>query len=402
MIDFDLMKELTTKNDKKILYIVIDGLGDLPHPDFNYKTPLEAADIPNLDKLARGGNCGLTIPVDYGITPGSGPAHLSLFGYDPIKHDVGRGVLSALGVGIELKPSDVAARVNFCNIDNDGIITDRRAGRIPTEVCAERCEELSSIKLEDVEIIIKPEMEYRAALILRGKGLGGNVTDTDPQVTGKIPLKAEGLDKESKHSADLFNKFTEEAKKVLSNHDTANMVLLRGFDRYEHLPQMQDVYKLNPACIATFPMYRGVTKLLGMKILKTGMAIKDEFKTLEDNYNDHDFFYLHIKKTDSAGEDGNFEKKVKVLEELDKELKILDKLHFDVIVVCGDHSTPCIMKSHSWHPVPAILFSDKGREDQTNKFTETECQIGVLGTFHAVNLMPMTLASAGKIKKFGA
>jgi 2,3-bisphosphoglycerate-independent phosphoglycerate mutase len=402
MANFELIKQLSRKTDSKILYIVIDGLGDLPHPDYGNKSPLESAQIPNLDNLAANGSCGLTIPVLRGITPGSGPAHLSLFGYDPLEYEIGRGVLSALGIGVELRESDVAARVNFCTVDKEGNITDRRAGRIPTEVCAERCSELSRIEINGVEILLGPEMEYRASLVLRGKGLGGKVSDTDPQILNVKPLKATGSDPESKKTAAIVNEFTEKAGKVLGTYDKANMILLRGFDQYRKLPLMQDVYKLNPACIATYPMYKGVTRLLGMTVLDAGETIQSEFETLKNRFNDFDFFYLHIKKTDSAGEDGDFLKKVHVLEELDKNLSVLETLNFSTVVVCGDHSTPCAMKSHSWHPVPFILSSPNERPDDVRRFTERECVKGVFGTFPAKDAITLTLAAAGKLNKFGA
>ena len=403
MADFDVIKQISKKTDSKILYIVIDGLGDLPHPEFENKTPLEAAKIPNLDRLASEGNCGLTIPVRLGITPGSGPAHLSLFGYHPLKFEIGRGVLSALGIGIDLRESDVAARVNFCTIDKNGKITDRRAGRISTEICAERCALLSKIEIPGVEILFNPEMEYRASLVLRGKDLGGKVSDTDPQILGVEPLPANGGDEESSKTADIVNKIAARAKELLAGYDKANMILLRGFDQYQKLPSMREIYNLNPACIATYPMYRGVTRLLGMTVLDAGDSIESEFKALEKHINEFDFFYLHIKKTDSAGEDGDFIKKVHVLEELDGFLKDIDKKDFSAIVICGDHSTPCVMKSHSWHPIPFILFSRvNSRKDETRRFNENECLKGVLGTFYAEDAITLALASAGKLNKFGA
>ncbi len=404
MTDFELIKKIAIENDNKILFLVIDGLGDIPHPGYGNKTPLQAAKLPHLDKMAKNGACGLSIPIAPGITPGSGPAHLSLFGYDPVKYDVGRGILSALGVGMDLRDADVAARVNFCNLDDKGFVTDRRAGRIPTEVCRERCEKLSGIKIDGVEFIIEPEMEYRAALIIRGKGLGGEVSDTDPQVINEAPFKAKGLNRESDKTAELVNKYVEEVKERLKDYDTANGILLRGIDTHRKIPQMQDIYKLNPACIATYPMYKGVTKLLGMEVLETGMKIKEEFTTLKDGLSDtaHDFFYVHIKKTDSAGEDGNFEKKVEVLGELDLALKGIDELGFRCIVVCGDHSTPCVMKAHSWHPVPFLIYGDNVRTDSVERFTEHDCAHGSLGVIPATEIIPQVLASAGKLKKFGA
>ncbi len=397
----ELLKKLSEKNDEKIVYLIFDGIGDL---STGKGTPLEAAKCPNLDSLAFRSACGFAIPILPGITPGSGPAHLSLFGYDPLKFDIGRGILSALGVNFDIKGGDVAARVNFASIDDSGLVTDRRAGRIPTETCMKLCEKLGQIKLPGVEIFVQPEKEHRAAFILRGDNLSGALSDTDPQATGKKPLPVEATsdDPAAKHTAELVNEFIKQAFELLKDESPANGMLFRGFDGYEQLPQMQDVYKLNPAAIATYPMYKGVSRLVGMEVLKTGDVPADEFVTLKEQWNNYDYFFVHIKKTDSYGEDGNFDAKVHVIEEVDALLPQLLDLEPSVLLVTGDHSTPCPWKAHSFHPVPVMLSSKEARIDKVAEFNETACIQGGLGTVMMVDLMSLCLGHAKKLAKYGA
>ncbi len=400
----DLIRKLAVSNESKIVFLIIDGLGGLPDPTTGL-TELETANTPNLDRLAEEGVLGLSTPIAPGITPGSGPAHLSLFGYDPIEVEVGRGILDILGVGFELQEGDVAARINFCTIDKDGVITDRRAGRIPDEEGLRLCKQLNEkISLAGVETFIIHTKEYRGGIILRGEGLNGDIPDTDPQSVGKKPLPAKGRSSEAEKTAELFNNLIGQAKKLLAGEEKANMILVRGIDTYHPLPQMQDIYKLNPVCVAAYPMYRGLAKLVGMKLvdIPSTASIKDEFDALEDIWEHHDFIFLHIKKTDSAGEDGDFDKKVHVIEELDLEVPRLFALAPKVIVVTGDHSTPSLMKSHSWHPLPTILWSGLCRRDSQKTFGESACVRGGMGRFKAVDLMPLALANAGKLLKFGA
>jgi len=401
MVPFKIIKDLSTKTDSKILFIVLDGLSGIQSFKSG-KTELEEARIPNLDSLAKDSVCGMSVPVSHGITPGSGPSHLSLFGYDPLKYEVGRGILEALGINFPLEPSDVAFRINFATVDDKGIITDRRAGRISSEKCRELCEELDKIKIKGVEVFVRAVKEHRAAMVLRGKGLAGNLTDTDPQKVGLKTKKVEALDKESKKTAELANEFIEKAKEILKKHHPANMLMLRGASGYEKFPSMQEIYKLNPAAIATYPMYRGIVRLLGMEVLDAGETFDDEIKTLKENYSKYDFFYFHYKKTDSTGEDGNFDEKVKALETFDEKLPEIISLNPDVIVLTGDHSTPSMLKSHSWHPVPVLIFSKYCRKDEVNSFNETACLKGGLGIIHATDIMPLALANALKLLKFGA
>lgn len=396
----EIIKQIVTTNISKLVLLVMDGLGDIP---VNGKTPLMAANTPNLDSLARESELGQTIPVFPGITPGSGPGHLSLFGYDPIKYQIGRGILEALGVGVEVGELDVVARGNFATI-KDGIVIDRRAGRPPTEESAKVVQILSeNIKdIDGVKITFYPGKEHRFVVKFTGEGLDDEITDADPQKEGKEMEWAKSLKPEAEKMANAVNKLIEKIGEVLKDQPKMNWALLRGFSKYPKLPQFSDVYKLKAAAIATYPMYKGIAKLVGMEVLETGTTVEDEFNTLQMHWNEYDFFYVHIKKTDSYGEDGNFDAKVKVIEEVDKFIPKLLALNPDVVVVTGDHSTPCAMKSHSWHPVPYLIKSKFARKGLSNKFDEFECARGTLGTFYAVDSMSLMLAHAGRLEKYGA
>lgn len=399
----DVLQELVTKADTKLVLLVMDGLGGLPHPETG-KTELETARTPNLDRLAKISSIGLHTPVATGITPGSGPGHLGLFGYDPVQNEVGRGVLSALGVGIELKPADVACRVNFATLEN-GVITDRRAGRIPTEEGARLCKKLESIRIPGVEIIIRPEMQYRAVIVFRGEDLGAELSDTDPQKTGlaPLPVRATSEDPASQRTAGLFNEFVRQANQVLAEERPANTILLRGFDKLPQLPTFQEKYGLGSAVIAVYPMYRGLARLVGMQVLDAGHSIEEEFEVLKQNWDKYDFFFVHVKPTDSAGEDGAFEKKSQVIEEVDALIPRVEALKPDVLVVTGDHSTPALLKAHSWHPVPILLASRYARRNMwVEKFGESECARGALGFIKSTDILPLMLAHGLRLQKFGA
>jgi 2,3-bisphosphoglycerate-independent phosphoglycerate mutase len=404
MISHEIIKMLSTKTDSKIILMVCDGIGGIPVIDG--KTEIEAAVKPNLDQLAKESICGVADPIAPGITPGSGPAHLSLFGYDPIANHIGRGILSALGIGFHLENGDVATRGNFCTLDANGIITDRRAGRIPTKVCADLCLKLQSAipKIGDVDIFVQPEMEYRFVVVFRGKNLTGEITDTDPQKVGEKPKPAVALDAKAEHTAEIVNQFIEKSSAILKNEHPANGMLLRGFATKPLIPTMTELYKLNAAAIATYPMYRGLAKLVGMTVLSTGDTIQDELKTLQENYANFDFFYFHVKKTDSYGEDGNYVNKIKVIEDVDKTLiPEIRALQPDVFAITGDHSTPAVLKAHSWHPVPFLLYSKYARTDRVQSFSETEFAAqGGLGRINSLDAMPLMMAHALKLQKFGA
>ncbi|HUT96582.1 MAG TPA: 2,3-bisphosphoglycerate-independent phosphoglycerate mutase [Dehalococcoidales bacterium] len=401
MDSLELIRGLARPSPTKIVLLVIDGLGGLPHPKTG-KTELETAQTPNLDKLAAAGICGLTDPISPGITPGSTPGHLALFGYDPVEFNIGRGVVEAVGIDFALKPEDIAARGNFCTVDDKGLITDRRAGRIPTEKCAELCRLLSGLVIDGVKLSVLPVREHRFVIVFQGKGLAPDVSDSDPQQAGVAPKAVIALNPKAKPMAVVANKFVEQARAILDKHHPANMLLLRGFSQRPQLPTMPEVYKLKPAAVAAYPMYRGLAKLVGMQVLDTGATIAEEMATLKENYNAYDFFFLHVKKTDSTGEDGDFERKTKLIEEADKSIPVLTGLKPDVIVVTGDHSTPATIKGHSWHPLPVVLCSKWCRPDRVDEFSESACISGGLGRFPATQIMPLAMAHALKLAKFGA
>lgn len=402
MANFDLMRKLAQPSGGRIVMLVLDGVGGLPR-ESDGKTELEAAHTPNLDRLAQQGVTGLSAPIGYGITPGSGPAHLALFGYDPIQYDVGRGVLAALGIGFDLHPKDIAARGNFCTVDENGFITDRRAGRIPSEKGAELCELLNQIEIDGADVFVQPVREYRFALILRSLGLSPKLPDTDPQQVGLRPLPALPDAPEAQHTANLVNHWITKAKARLADQHPANMVTLRGFAQDPNLPKFQDIYKLNAAAVAVYPMYRGVARLVGMDVIPAEHPISSEFHTVAEHWEKYDFFFVHVKYTDSRGEDGDFEGKKAVIEEADAALPILLGLKPDVLIVTGDHSTPSQLASHSWHPVPTLLWAPGTvRPDAANAYGESECSRGGLGRFSATELMPLALAHAGRLAKYGA
>jgi len=398
----NLINSLIIRAQTKIVMLIMDGLGGLPRAPGG-KTELETANTPNLDALAERSSLGLTIPVAPGITPGSGPGHLAIFGYDPLQNEIGRGAMEALGVDFELGPDDLAARGNFCTIDTDGMITDRRAGRIGTNVNQELTRLLLTIKMDGAEVFIEPIKEHRFVFILRAPGLHDSLSETDPQKTGVPPQPVCALDPQSEKAAILVNLFINSAQKTLANRHPANMILLRGFAKLPILPTVQEKYGLKAAAIAINGMYRGVARLVGMQVLDVnGQTLNDEFMTLEKYWDDYDFFYLHVKKTDTFGELGDFDGKVKAIEEVDGLLPHLTALKPDVIIVGGDHSSPAVLKSHSWHPVPVLIYSPFVCPDGLAEFGERACSRGSLGTIPAIHIMPIALANALRITKYGA
>lgn len=402
MLSEELVKDITVKNDKKIVLLVMDGVGGLPGK--KGLTELETARTPNMDKLASSSALGLNHPISPGITPGSGPAHLSLFGYDPIKHQIGRGILEALGIGLELTPDDLPARANFATKDKNNVITDRRAGRIPTEKNIELCKKLSEkIKtLDGIEVIIRSGKEHRFVVVFRGKGLYGPLHDADPQKEGLKIKYAQAFNPDGEKSARVVNTFIDQVNEVLKNDHPANTCLMRGIDKVPPVPSMNELFKITPAAIATYPMYKGLSRLVGMKVLDAGDTIQTEINALKKNWSKFDFFYFHIKKTDSYGEDGNFENKVKIIEETDKIIPDILGLKPDVLVITGDHSTPSVLASHSWHPNPFLLKSKYVRIGESKRFTEKECLKGSLGHFYSIDAMSLMLSNALKMTKFGA
>lgn len=401
MIPDDLLPSLTTSSNSKLVMLVLDGLGGLP---VRGKTELEAAKTPHLDRLASKSICGLIDPISFGITPGSGPSHLALFGYDPFRYEIGRGVMEALGIGLDLTDEDLTARGNFATLDPNGVIVDRRAGRISTEKNREICEFLQREiqEVRGVRISIHPGKEHRFVILFRGKGLKADLTDADPQKEGEKARETEGLTVEAQETAKIVNAFLKKATEVLRGFHPANTVLLRGFSKIPAIPSMYERFGLRSGAIATYPMYRGLARLVGMEVLRTGETFREEVETLKEYYDRFDFFYLHFKKTDSAGEDGDFKGKVRAIEEVDRVLPSLLKLNPDVLVVTGDHSTPALLKSHSWHPNPLLLHSRYERPDGVRRFTERQCMKGQLGRFPAVAVLPLMLANGLRLKKFGA
>ena len=398
-----ILKELLLRNNRKIVFLIMDGLGGLPR-FYGDKTELETAQTPNLDRYISEGIGGVLDPVAPGITPGSGPGHLALFGYDPLEYIIGRGVLSALGIGFELTDRDVAARINFCTIDREGNVTDRRAGRIPTETNKRLCQLIrENVTLSDgVEFFMETESEHRAMLVLRGDNLGGNINDTDPQQTGVPPLEPVGNDEPSQRTAKYVREFLTQVQELLKNEHPANMVLARGFAKYNPLPTMEERYALKACAIAQYPMYRGLAKLVGMEVLPKPEDHAAMWSQLQEYYDVYDFFFIHFKKTDSTGEDGNFGKKVSVIEQVDAWAGQLRKLNPDVLVVTGDHSTPSSLQSHSWHPVPVLLWSNTCRPDPVTQFGERYCLQGAIGRMPTKHLIMLALAHAERLKKFGA
>jgi 2,3-bisphosphoglycerate-independent phosphoglycerate mutase len=398
----ELVRSLKDKNDSKIVLLVADGLGGLPlTPDG--LTELETAKTPNLDQLAKHGTQGLMHPIKPGITPGSGPGHLGLFGYDPVKYMIGRGVLEATGVGFAMGPNDVAIRCNFCTLDAKGLISDRRAGRIASEESGPLAIKLREVKIPGIEVFVEPVKEHRFVVVLRGEGLGGNVNDTDPQKTGLAPLEPVGSDPASQKTAAVAKQFYTQALKILAGHPKANGLTMRGFSKLPHLAPYGDVYGVRAAAIAVYPMYKGLARLVGMTIVGKPNTLAEEIDVLEQSWNDYDFFFVHFKYTDSRGEDGNFDAKAQMIEQLDAQIPRIMALKPTVLVVTGDHSTPAKLASHSWHPVPVLLAADTCRPDRgITGFGEREAARGGLGQFEAVYLMPLALAHAGRLAKFGA
>ena len=395
---------LGVKNERRVVFLVMDGLGDLPFGD-KTQTPLEAARKPNMDALLSQSTTGLFDPVEPGITPGSGPGHLGLFGYDPRNHLIGRGVLEALGIDFPLEDSDVAARFNFCTLDENRNIVDRRAGRIGDDV-NHRLVDLLNAKVHiegSADILIRSVSEHRGLVVLRGKGLGGHVDDTDPQKTGVPPLHAKAHDEESRLTAKMLDKFVAEVERVLKDEKPANGLLLRGIDKRPPIPKMADRFPINPGAVATYPMYRGIARLVGMHVFDPPKDVAETMKRAGEISTEYDYLFVHIKYTDKAGEDGDYDRKVAVIEEVDKHLPDLMRAKPDVLVITGDHSTPAALKSHSWHPVPALLYAPGTvRPDGSKSFGERACQVGGMGRLPMRHLLPIALAHAMKLGKFGA
>jgi 2,3-bisphosphoglycerate-independent phosphoglycerate mutase len=396
-----VLKELATKSTKKIVLLVMDGLGGLPR-EKGGKTELETARTPNLDALAATAECGLHIPIGHGITPGSAPGHLALFGYDPLEYPIGRGVVAATGVAFPMKPGDVAARLNFATLDAAGAISDRRAGRIPTEKCAALCDLLKGVSIKGVEVFLRPVKDYRAVVVFRGTGLSDRVADTDPQVMDVKPLDPVATDPKAERTAQIAREFVSQARKILSTQTPANGVLLRGFAELPHVPPLQELYQLSPVALAVYPDYKGVARLVGMEAIEDLADLDAQAKALQGAWASHDFFFIHHKYTDSKGEDGDFDAKVKEIKKVDAFLPRVLEMKPDLIIVTGDHSTPAVAQAHTSHPVPFMIAGDGVRGDGTKSFGERDCARGLWGTISGQVLLRIALSYTGKLKKLGA
>jgi 2,3-bisphosphoglycerate-independent phosphoglycerate mutase len=401
----DLVSRLAQPGESKIVLLVLDGVGDLASAE-QPKTALESATTPNLDALAFGASLGRIVPVATGVTPGSGPGHLALFGYDPARpeHDIGRGVLEALGLGLKLDPTDVTARGNFATADAAGHLVDRRAGRIPTAECQRVCAKLNLALagFEGAQVEVVPGEAHRFVLVLRGAGLSAAVDDTDPQALGVPPLPARETAPAGAATAALVRRAVEVMERAIADEPQANRVLLRGFSQLPHLPSMAELYKLRLGAFAGYPLYRGVASACGMEVVPCGKRIGEILDTVAARWSDFDFFFLHVKQTDQAGEDGDLATKVAVLEEVDAALPRLLALAPDVLAITGDHSTPAPMRAHSFHPVPLLVAARHAFADRAARFDERTAAAGHLGTFPSRELVGLLLAHAGRLEKYGA
>lgn len=399
-MDLDLIRRLSQPADTKVVLCVLDGLGGIQGP--RGRTELEEANLVHLDRLAESGCLGRTLPVGYGITPGSGPGHIALFGYDPLVYEIGRGALEGTGIGFELGPNDVAARGNLCDLDADGRITDRRAGRLPTEETAKLCEQLRAIQFPGVEVFVEPVQDQRFVLVLRGEGMSDAIAETDPQREGVEPIEATHTAPEGERSASLVRDWIARAQEILAGRERGNGVLLRGWSKRPEMPPFPELWKLRAAAVTVYPMYRGVAKLCGMDSIEGAHTFEEELDLVAKHWDDYDFFFIHYKYTDSAGEDGDFRRKVDAISQFDAGLPKLLALKPNVLVVTGDHSTPSVMAQHSWHPVPLLLWGDQVRRDNAHQFSEPACAIGELGLFPAKEVLPIAFAHAGRLAKYGA
>jgi len=398
----EFYSSLAIRNDNKIVVLLIDGLGGMSHKDYGYKTELEYAKHPNLDRLASQGTTGMLTPVLPGVTPGSGPAHIGLFGLDPISFNIGRGVLEALGIGLVPEPTDVLARGNFCTVDSQGAIVDRRAGRIPTQVCEERLALLRDIRVPRADIELHAVQDHRFVLRLKGADLDGAIANTDPGAVGAKPKRAKALAPRAETTASIVNAFVDQALDRLKGQSGANSLVLRGFSMLPNIPSFCELYSLRSVALAVYPMYKGLARTVGMDTLECGKTFSDQLRTLETHWDNYDYFFIHYKYTDSCGEDGDFLSKVNHIETLDSCIEALVRLDPAVLAVTGDHSTPAALKSHSWHPVPLLLVSSTSRRDGSTAFTETVCARGALGNLESKYLMGLLLAHALRLDKFGA
>lgn len=399
-MELDLIRRLSQPAGTKVVLCVLDGLGGLPGP--RGRTELEEANTLNLDRLTEEGCLGRTLPVGYGITPGSGPGHIGLFGYDPLVYEIGRGALEGTGIGFDLGPNDIAARGNLCDLDAGGLITDRRAGRLPTAETTEVCALLRQIALPGVELFVEPVQDQRFVLVLRGEGLSDQLTETDPQREGVPPIVATAITPAGERTAGLVREWVERATALLAGRVRGNGVLLRGWSGRPNMPPFPELWKLRAAAVTVYPMYRGVAKLCGMDSIEGAHTLSEQIELMKQHWDEYDFFFLHYKYTDSAGEDGDFARKQDAIAQFDQAIPSIVALKPNVLVVTGDHSTPASMAAHSFHPVPLLLWGDLVRTDHMHQFSERNCAQGEIGTILAKEVMPLAFAHAGRLAKYGA
>ncbi|MBM4411075.1 MAG: 2,3-bisphosphoglycerate-independent phosphoglycerate mutase [Chloroflexi bacterium] len=399
-MELDLIRRLSQPADTKVILCVLDGLGGMPGP--RGRTELEEARTTHLDRLVSDGCVGRTLPVGYGITPGSGPGHMALFGYDPLAFEIGRGALESTGIGFEIGPDDITARGNLCTLDTEGRITDRRAGRLPTEQTRAICEQLQTITLPGVETFVQVVQDQRFILVLRGPGLSDQITETDPQREGVPPIVCSAITPDGDRIAALVREWVTRATAMLAAQERANGVLLRGWSGRPKVPPFPELWKLRAAAVTVYPMYRGVARLVGMDALDGGHDIHEQIAAIRAHWDEYDFFFLHYKYTDSAGEDGDFRRKCDAIEAFDQAVPELVALKPDVLVVTGDHSTPALMAAHSFHPVPVLVWGQNVRRDHLHHFNEVSAREGELGMFPAKEVLPIAFGHAGRLAKFGA
>ena len=401
LVDSCLPQSLVQPAATKLVLLVLDGLGGLPREPGG-PTELEAAETPNLDRLAAEGQVGLSQPVGLGITPGSGPGHLALFGYDPVASNIGRGALSALGLGLRLEAGDLGVRLNFCTLDDQGVVVDRRAGRIDTQINQALVARLNGIEVPGVELAFATESQHRAVLIMRGAYLSPAVQETDPQAVGVPPLEPEPLTATAQHTSAVLRLVTEAVRDCIGGESPANFVLMRGYAGLPELESLNSLYGLQAVCLATYPMYKGLARVAGMAVLDGLHSVDNQMATLATVWDEHDYFFIHHKAPDARGEDGDFDAKAAAIEEMDRRVPDLMALGPDVLAVTGDHSTPSTLRQHSWHPVPCLFRAGSVLPDTVESFGERACGQGSLGVFPAQSIMPLMLAHGGRLQKFGA
>jgi 2,3-bisphosphoglycerate-independent phosphoglycerate mutase len=399
-------------NDK-ILMIILDGASDRP---VNGITPLQHAETPNLDEIASLGISGIIDPIAPGIRPGSDVAHLSLLGYDPYEVYTGRGPFEAAGVGIDVKPGDIAFRCNFATVDN-GIAVDRRAGRI--RGTKELAKAIGEVKIDDVEIIFKGSTEHRAAMVIRGDGLSQDVIPNDPAEDGRHVCKIEAINPEAERTAKILNKFVEETEKILEEHEInrerrekgeppANYILFRGVGEAPKLERFDERYGLKGGVIAAVALVIGIGRMCGMEYIKTEgatgdvhsdvrMKMKNAVRALED----HDFILMNIKGTDEMGHDGDFLGKSDFIQRIDESLAEIMDIGA-LVVITADHSTPVSVGGHSADPVPVVMKGEGVRVDDVKAYDEISSAKGGLLRIRGMNLLPILADLTNRAKKFGA